>query len=201
MTNAQRDKRVEVAQVRTLFQVHFFAAAIARLPVVWDESIPTACTDGKVIRWNPTWFDTLEDQQLLTLVCHEACHCLLGHLWRLPPPGGDFDIANQAADHAVNLMLKEFSALRMAGGFADPFPFPSGSYCCDEQYKGMAEEAIYAEIASQQNGGGNGGTPSGKTRLGSSGAQKSGSGKPSGSHPSQFGEFEASKTLRNDWDG
>jgi predicted metal-dependent peptidase len=208
MTNAQRDQRVEVAQVRVLFQVPFFAPAIARLPIVWDENVETACTNGKEIRWCPSWFDTLEDQHLVTLLCHEACHPLLGHLWRLPPPGGDPQLANIACDHAVNLMLKEFGALRMAGGFADPFPFPPGNYCCDEQYKGMAEEAIYARIASQQNGGSNGSTPSGKTRLRSNGAQKSGVGNRSGGNPSKFGEFEtpkddatSNKTLRSDWDG
>lgn len=217
MTNAQRDKRVEVAQVRVMFQVPFFTPAIARLPVVWDESVGTACTDGKVIRWCPSWFDTLEDQHLITLLCHEACHPLLGHLWRLPPPGGDHELANIACDHAVNLMLKEFSALRMAGGFADPFPFPPGNYCCDEQFKGMAEEAIYARLAQQQNGGCKGSGRSNKTRLGSTGSGKSGTSNSSGSSPGKFGEFEApkedgganggangessSKALRSDWDG
>src|SRR5882672_11519106 len=506
MTNAQRDKRVEVAQVRVLFQVPFFAAAVARLPIVWDETVGTACTNGKVIRWCPSWFDTLEDQHLVTLLCHEACHPLLGHLWRLPPPAGDHELANiacvtrdvlilladgkhatarrikvgdklgtpfgetvvlrvlrkrkselarirlannrtlictsdhpvitverccraaseccgveifqtlvgqgqavspqelveafcyadsdhiraqlhdlfspsQAAwieafvrrgeregrfgsiekveamaawlfggnyrrgrnnclqrcehertqlreagrvsnndlyssragvggdwlllnqmpkhcrggihqgqsgqlgrlpnacegalsvshceaptssvvletgfasfaarlvrqptwlervsrhdfhslrferqkvisiekfsrvedvydfitdigcyvadgilvhncDHAVNLMLKEFSALRMVGGFADPFPFPPGNYCCDEQYKGMSEEAVYWKLPSGQNGGSNGSTPSIKTRPRSNGAQKSGAGNGSGSNPGKFGEFEAPK--------
>ena len=131
-----RDKRLEKAQMRVLFQVPFFAPGVAKLPVVWDKSIPTAATDGKRIRWNPDWFDAMPDVCLPTVLCHEVCHALLGHLWRAPV-GAEWDVWNQATDHAVNLMLKEFSELVMGKRLADPFPFPDpqDSYCADPQFK------------------------------------------------------------------
>jgi predicted metal-dependent peptidase len=152
-----RDKRVDRAQLKVLFSVPFFAPAVARLPVVFDDSIPTACTAGKEIRFNGKWFDTLPDPVVATVLAHEACHCLLGHLWRAPG-GVDWDIWNQACDHAVNLMLKEFSAQVIANRLADPFPFPDpqDAYCANPAFAGMNEEKIYQILSGQKGSGGGG---------------------------------------------
>jgi len=186
MNTTLRNKRVERAQLRVLFKVPFFAPGVARLPVTFDERVKTACTDGKGIRWNPDWFDKLPDAVLPTVLCHEVCHCMLGHLWRAP--ASNWDVWNQSADHAVNLMLKEWSQVRVGMGEADPFPFPQpeSDYCMDPQYSGMSEEQIYSILNKQQQGGG--------------GAQ--GQGRP------QFGEFsepdpaappQAGQHLQTDW--
>lgn len=214
MLSRSRDKRLERAQVRVLFQVPFFAPGVARLGVVWDDSIPTACTDGKEIRWNPDWFDSLKDEVIVTVLCHEVCHLMLGHLWR-NPPGADHQTWNIACDHAVNLMLKEFGALRVAGGYADPFPFPDpqDAFCADPRFSGMAEEAIYAQLANGPLGSGSGSQGSGAgikvPQKGKCGANSVGLKPLPGSMP-DFGQFEAakdgpdpssSKALRNDWEG
>ena len=94
-----REKRLEKAQMRVPFTVPFFAPGVAKLPVTWDKSVDTACTDGEGIKWNPEFFDKLKDQELVTVLCHEVCHCLLGHIWRIPPDQ-DWDRWNQATDHA-----------------------------------------------------------------------------------------------------
>ena len=227
-----RQKRVDRAQMRVLFQVPFFAPAVAKLPVEFLSetefkvrfSVPdgqqcTACTDGERIFWVEEWFDTLPDPVLVTLLCHEACHCLLGHLWRLPPAGGDAGIANEAADHAVNLMLKDWSAVVMANRVADPFPFPDGgNYCADPVYAGMSEEAIYAKLVSrpkqpgkQPNGAGGGSGNSGGSRQRASNQSASNGTQSvpgSGQMPS-FGQFKPkpgqsaaqAKQAKNDWDG
>jgi predicted metal-dependent peptidase len=190
-----RQKRLERAQMRVLFQVPFFASGVAKLLVIWDDSIPTACTNGEHIRWNGAWFDSLPDAVLPTVLCHEVAHPLLGHLWRIPS-GADWRGWNIATDHAVNLMLKDFSEKVMAQRLADPFPFPDpqDAYCADPQYAGMSEEAIYARLPKQR---GNNGGGSGK----SAGNQAAGP----NSMPS-FGDIEApkgsptqQKNLQNDW--
>jgi predicted metal-dependent peptidase len=214
MTN--REKRVEKAQTRVIFTVPFFAPGVARLPVRFDPSVQTACTDGVGIVWGPEFFDSLTDGQLVTVLCHETCHCLFGHLWRAPE-GADWDLWNQATDHAVNLMLQEFSEQVMSKGLADPFPFPEpkDSYCASPEFKGMAEERIYAILASRKpRGGSNGqlgnqssptGQPGGSTgHPGKPGASSSG-GQP-GSMPS-FGQIampspgtqSQGKALAGDW--
>src|SRR5277367_4287721 len=160
MKTNDRQKRLDKAQLRVLFQVPFFAPGVARLPVFFDDSgqVPTACTDGERIIWSGPWFDSLPDAVLTTVLCHEACHCLLGHLWRLPGPGGDMGVANEACDHAVNLMLREFSELIMAKRLADPFPFPPDAPgLADPAYRGMAEETIYAKLMANRPQGGKAG--------------------------------------------
>jgi predicted metal-dependent peptidase len=136
--------------MRVLFQVPFFAPGVAKLPVVWDPSIPTACTAGDNIRFNPEFFDKCKDQELVTVLCHEVAHCLLGHIWRAPG-GADWDVWNQATDHAVNNMLKEFAEQVTAKRLADPFPFPDeGSICCNPAFRGNSEEQIYNMLATQK---------------------------------------------------
>ncbi len=197
-----RIKRAEKAQIRTLLHVPFFAPGIARLPVVFDDVTETACTDGKEVRFGTKFFDSLTDDQVVTVLCHEVCHCMLGHLWRAAA-GCDWEQWNIATDHAVNLMLKEFSAQVMAGGLADPFPFPDpqDAYCADPQYAGLAEEVIYGKLPKRPPGGG--GNKPGK-------GGKAGQGKPgAGSMPS-FGQMtqpknptpankQAQKQLANQW--
>ncbi len=230
--NNDRRKRLDKAQMRVLFQTPFFAPGVAKLPVVFlpeaefraqtglpDQQVATACTDGERLLWCAEWFDSLPDQVLVTLLCHEACHCLLGHIWRLPPSGGDHGLANEAADHAVNLMLKEFAATVTAKRLADPFPFPANEPgLADPQFAGMSEEAIYAKILSQRPPQGVGGRPppgQGKAKAGGNGSTPGSGNKNAsqancgakGTSPS-FGQFQPkpnaglqSKKLHNDWQG
>ncbi len=212
-----RQQRLEQAQIRVLLKVPFFAAGVARLPVVWDDSIPTACTDGREIRWSPDFFDRLTDHQIVTVLCHEVCHPLLGHLWRFQ--GCEHDLANQAADHAVNLMLKEFSGIEVGKAKADPFPFPepAEAYCADPRYSGWNEERIYADLANrpkmpQGNSGGSktaGGSSNGQGKAGKGQGNASKSMPGASSMPS-FGQFKAPsvgkagqpdpKKLKTEWE-
>ena len=34
----------------------FLASLMCNLEFQWDEKIPTACTNGKYLKWNPKWF-------------------------------------------------------------------------------------------------------------------------------------------------
>lgn len=231
--SAARRKRLDKAQMRVLFQVPFFAPGVAKLPVEFlpeveyrvstsmpDDQVATACTDGQKLIWCEEWFDSLDDQTLVTVLCHEVCHCLLGHIWRLPPPGGNHELANIAADHAVNLMLKEFGELVTNKRLANPFPFPdSVPHLADPQYKGMSEEAIYAKIASQaQKGGGGAGAGVGQGAGGrSTSGSSSGRGKQNASNVNSgangrsclgIGQFKpmpgaaaAQKKAKSDWQG
>ena len=185
-----RDKRIEKAQLKVLFQVPFFAPAVCKLPVVWDPAIPTACTDGKEIRWNGEWFDKLQDQEVVTVLCHEVMHCMQGHLWRMPA-SGDPQVWNEACDHAVNLSLKEFSNLVMAKRLADPFPFPPENICADPQYANTAEEVIYQKLSQK---------PRGKGGKGGSGNGPGKGWKPFGDFGPGKGDAAQQKQIKTDWE-
>jgi len=198
-----RDKRVEKAQLKVLFTVPFFAPGVARLPVVWDSSVETACTDGKRIRWNPEWFDRCKDAELVTVLCEEVGHCLLGHLWRAPG-GAHWPTWNGACDHAVRLMMLEFGEQLESKRLANPFPFPDpeGSLP-DKKFSGMSEEQIYNLLVQHGYG-------QGKPAKGGGGSGQ-GNGGPAQGQGQQghklFAEFERSnlqqadqKKHKNDWE-
>lgn len=200
MNKSDRDKRIERAQTRILFNTPFFAPGVARLPVVWDESVKTACTDGVKILAAPSFVDSLTDGQLGTLLCHEAAHCLLGHLWR--EDGREPEPWNHATDYAVNGLLDEFAALRTAKGLASPFPMPEGALL-EKRYVGMAEEAIYGLLTAPKPPGNK---PPGNGPSGGSGASSPGKKAAPGQPCAQrqpFGEFipanKGAKKQEEDW--
>ena len=158
-------------QLKVLFQVPFFAPGLCKLPVVWDPGIPTACTDGKRIRFNPEFFDTCTDQQAVTVVCEEVGHCLLGHLWRAPA-GADWDMWNAACDHSVRNIMREYAETVTSSRLADPFPMPDPveAFAPDPVYRGVAEEVIYNRLAGKKPPGGAGGGPGQNAQNGSQSA-------------------------------
>lgn len=216
MNDIHRNKRIDRAQLKVMFAVPFFAPGIARLPIVWSDSCPTAETDGKTIWWNRKWFDELKDEVVVTVLCHEAAHCLLGHLWRIPDKN-EMEAWNHATDHCINNMLKEFGELETSKHRADPFPMPDGPICCDPAHKGKSEEALFAEIIRSKPPGGGGksrqsiSVGSGQGKAGKSPAPGQGGGKAQANSPpppsrKQFGEMrvpegtpDQNKKAQTDW--
>ncbi len=80
----------------------FFGDILLRLPIVQDDSIPTACTDGRTIRWSSRFFSTLTAAQRHYVLMHEVLHTLLMHPIRME--GYDPEIWNIAADMVVNTL-------------------------------------------------------------------------------------------------
>ena len=85
----------------------FFGDILLRLPIVQDDSIPTACTDGRTIRWSSRFFSTLTGPERHYVLMHEVLHTLLMHPTRML--GKDRDIWNVAADIVVNSMCDQMA--------------------------------------------------------------------------------------------
>lgn len=84
-----------------------FSGVVAMGETTIDPAIPTACTDGRNVRYSAEFVGTLSEQELRFVVLHEnAGHKAYRHLtvwralWRDDPK-----LANIAADHFVNLSL------------------------------------------------------------------------------------------------
>ena len=108
----------------------FISTIIFSLEHSWDESIPTLCTNGKLLRVNPEFFlNELDVKTRISALAHEAWHVAFRHILRLG--NKDFGKYNEAADHVINLTLKE-------AGFEIP-----ASWLCDDQYTGMSTEQVY----------------------------------------------------------
>lgn len=114
----------------------FIGSLISRLEMQWDTKIPTACTNGTHLKWNPYFYLKLDQPSRITVLAHEAWHVAYQHMFRLA--GRDPKEWNIACDHVVNLTLKY-------GGF-DMNGFP---YYMDDRFKDMSTEQVY-EIIKQE---------------------------------------------------
>ena len=115
----------------------FFATLLLQMPRIEDASIPTACTDGVVIKYTPQFIESLNASEVAGLLAHEVLHPALGHLHRLPPDKE----GNMAGDYAINNFLDDYN--RTAGH--RKLSLPEGG-CLDHKYDGMSAEEILADL-------------------------------------------------------
>lgn len=107
----------------------FFSVLILSLKHLWDETIATAMTDGRVIIYNPKMFMELSAPERIGVMLHEALHPALLHFERLGTR--DRHKANRAMDYVINIIIKD-------AGFQLP-----DWVLYDEQYRGMTWEEVY----------------------------------------------------------
>ena len=110
---------------------------VADINFYWSYSIPTACAGYGFIFFNPDFWNRLIDpEKKKTVIAHEIWHLVLEHLSR--GEGYDPDSYNQAADHVINLGLKDDGFVMGEG-----MDFGGIEPCCDPAFKGMSTEQIY----------------------------------------------------------
>lgn len=107
----------------------FFTTLCFSLIHMFDESIPTACTNGKQVRYNPKFFMELSPEERVFLLLHETLHCAYLHMDRLKER--THRKWNIACDHVINLQLIERG-----------FSMPKDGYA-SSQYAGMSSEEVY----------------------------------------------------------
>jgi predicted metal-dependent peptidase len=94
--------------------------------------VPTACTNGKVVKWNRDFLAKLSEEETRFVVLHETLHCAHGHLWRLPHDKA----GNDAGDYVINRTLANVNGIRM----------PEGGLECPYDWNDFAEEEIYSRL-------------------------------------------------------
>ena len=116
MTTATIDLKkltTKLAKAKTaLILEHPFVGTIAlNMPFEFDENIKTAATNGKRIKFNPEFVDSLTDEEVKFLVAHECFHPMLEHNFRR----GDRQHKkwNVAADYVINKLLTDEGIGRM----------------------------------------------------------------------------------------
>jgi predicted metal-dependent peptidase len=83
-----------------------FSGVLAMGKVIMTTDIPTACTDGYNVMYNPDFLATQSDKALVFIVAHETCHKawrhldVYKHLHKKDP-----NVTNQACDYRINLDL------------------------------------------------------------------------------------------------
>ena len=102
LTSEQRVTKAHIAVMRSK-EFCMFSGVLSVGKVIYTEDIPTACTNGRDVMYNPKFIDTLNDRELNFVVLHEALHKVFQHmilwkkLWKESP-----QLANIAADYVVN---------------------------------------------------------------------------------------------------
>lgn len=98
----------------------FISTILFSLKFSWDESIPTACTDGLTLKISPQFFESLTKDERVFLLAHEAWHVAFQHMLRLNKQKEDnFYVWNMATDHYINNMLIQAGYTMIEGGLAD----------------------------------------------------------------------------------
>lgn len=118
-----------------------------RLPTRATDAIPTFCTDGAEILYNPGFLARLTDPELRFVLAHEVMHCAQNHLTRK----GNRDMAkwNYACDYAVNLLLADY--IKDCGGQKPPWSVPADALL-DQNFRDLSAEEIYARLPDSAGG-------------------------------------------------
>ena len=124
--------KVSRAITRLVVKHPFFGSLALSLRVEADTDVSTMCTDGKFIKWNPEFVDTMDQEETVGVMAHEVCHVTFKHMLRRGER--DADRWNVACDYAINEILIESG-----------FSLPEGGLL-DEQYYGMTAEQIYDRL-------------------------------------------------------
>jgi len=98
-----QEKRISKARIQLLFDEPFIGNIAMNMKILLDDEIPTACTNGEEIRFNPKWIATLSDLELKFLVGHETFHPMFEHCWRRNER--DPMKWNMACDYIINKIL------------------------------------------------------------------------------------------------
>jgi predicted metal-dependent peptidase len=114
----------------------FFANFLIKLELIPDKTIETGCTNGKVLKFNSIWVNSLDRKQLIFFIMHEIAHLFLKH--HLRENNRDHKIFNQAGDYAANSFLKSYGIELL----------PDCLYNSD--FEGMNAEKIYSIIYQNQ---------------------------------------------------
>lgn len=172
------DSRILKQRIALVLDQPFFGALALRLKVLEDPSCETFWVDGVSLGYNPTYAATLNDLELRGVLAHEVLHVANGHCWRMG--GRDPERWNDAADEAINPIVKDAGMLLPAGALLTP------------RFKGKSAEEIYANLAQEAKQKGKGGKGGGKPGNAGQPQPANGANTPSASPPPEaapsFGE-------------
>lgn len=130
-------KRIERARSLLIAHYPFYGVLVSYLEPVEDAACGTMATDGERLFYAPQYVLGLPEDELLGVLAHEAKHCAYGHIPRIGDR--DLDIANEAADYAINRDL-----------IAETFKLPNGVLLSAEFGPDMSFEEIYAALISKR---------------------------------------------------
>lgn len=107
-------ERLDLAYSKLGLREPFIAAVMTRVKREVSDKVPTAMTNGSVVKYGAAFLDKINDEQLFGLVLHESCHVVLMHMWRRE--GRDPSLWNYANDAIINAYIRSRSYQLPDGG-------------------------------------------------------------------------------------
>lgn len=140
--------RIKKAHISIMQHKKFcvFSGILACGSVSVTEDVPTACTNGWDVKYNPSFIEKhmATDPELRFLILHEAMHKgyrhthVWKHLYKDNPV-----LANTAADYFVNLALED------TDGKDGYLKMPKVGVMPDEKYRGWSVQQIFDDLKSK----------------------------------------------------
>ena len=146
------EQRLIKARTSLVLEHPFIGMIALNMPQEIDASIdpPTACTNGKYVKYHPDFVKSLTDEELKFLVAHECMHPMLEHPFRRG--GRDPQTWNKAGDYVINQHLCDDGIGKMPGhGLHNKKLFDAGNGSTDAIYSILEQEQ------GEREGGGSGG--------------------------------------------
>jgi predicted metal-dependent peptidase len=128
----EKSAKLARAIARTVLDHPFFASLLLDMRLRQDSNTKTACTDGREIRYNPDFIDSLHVDQVVFVFAHLVMH--VAHLHPLRRGARNLARFNQAGDYAINGILKE-AGLRILPGALHK-----------NEFDNLAAEQIYEQL-------------------------------------------------------
>ena len=133
---------------KMLVKYPFFGSVVVNVKYQETKEVDTACTDGKIIYYNPEFLNSLSLEEQMFLLAHEVCHIAFNHILR--SEGKDARLWNIATDAVINQFLMR-DGLKMVEGGVDIAE--AINYDAEQLYEKLLKEQQEKQHQ-QQNGNG-----------------------------------------------
>jgi predicted metal-dependent peptidase len=127
-----KSSKLAKAIARTVLDHPFFASLLLGMRLREDTGTRTACTDGREIRYNPDFINSLHVDQVVFVLAHLVMH--VAHLHPLRRSSRNLGRFNKAGDYAINGILKEAGLSMLPGALYK------------KEYDRLAAEQIYDHL-------------------------------------------------------
>ena len=142
-TSQIMDAQTAMARCKTqlVFNQPFFGVFALDTPFIGDDTIPTMCTNGEYIKWNPDKLMEWDEAERQFVVCHEIMHIALHHCVEISDIDGepvDHKLLNVSMDYVINAQLIDAGMRMPKGGLFDA------------KYRGMTWLQVYRILKKEQ---------------------------------------------------
>lgn len=134
-TMSEIGKEIQRAKIHLLLKEAFFGNLLMHLEILPDNKIPTFSTNGRYIKYSPSYAKQLTRSGIAGVLAHEVMHCVFKH--HITRKGRDPKLWNDAGDYCINWILAE-------SGFNLP-----GNPLIDSRFADMSTEQIYSILLAE----------------------------------------------------